>query len=61
MTERERGALGNPETGVFVIGFREEQRTTHDWFILFRAKMKSLLNALLRPMTNIRGRKSFGY
>jgi len=24
---RERRALGNPETGVFVIGFREEQRT----------------------------------
>ena len=26
MTARERRALGNPETGVFLIGFREEQR-----------------------------------
>ena len=27
MTARERRALGNPETDVFLIGFREEQRT----------------------------------
>ena len=27
MTARERRALGNPETGVFLIGFHEEQRT----------------------------------
>ena len=27
MTARERRALGNPETGVILIGFREEQRT----------------------------------
>ena len=26
MTARERRALGSPETGVFLIGFREEQR-----------------------------------
>ena len=27
MITRERRALGNPETGVFLVGFREEQRT----------------------------------
>ena len=40
---RGRRALGNPETGVFVIGFREEQRT-RTWLT---HSNKSLLNALL--------------
>ena len=45
---RVRKSLGNPETGVFLIhGFREELRTRTWLFILFRAKVQSLLRSLL--------------
>ena len=59
MTARERWALGNPETGVFLIGFREEQRTL-TWLV-HSNEIKSLLNALLceRRQLNMRERKSF--
>ena len=45
---RERRAPLSRETGVFLIGFCEEQRTRTWLAHLFRAKMKRLVSALLR-------------
>ena len=58
MAARKRRALGNPETGVFLLGFREEQRTR---ICLAHSNEKFAKRSSLRasPFIDMRERKSF--